>query len=105
MKRFKKCKVIVFSNELPDKKKLTADRWNIIDLNPGSKVEIEIPTVSLNINEKPKEESPFSNMKKRKTPCKKKKVPANKTKKFIEWKAKFRKANFPNKRENNLELT
>lgn len=57
MKRFKKCKVIVFSNEMPDQDRLTSDRWNIIDLEKGGfpDVETKVPTVSLNINEKPKE--------------------------------------------------
>lgn len=54
LKRFKRCKVIVFSNELPDKTKLIADRWNIIDLGDGTAKKNEVPTASLNINEKPK---------------------------------------------------
>lgn len=51
MKRFKKCKVIVFSNELPNKKKLIADRWDIFDLAKKSK---KVPTGSLNIKGEPK---------------------------------------------------
>lgn len=44
MKRFKSCKVVVFSNNLPNRKKLSEDRWDIIDISSGSVV-----PVSLNI--------------------------------------------------------
>ena len=49
--RFKKCKVVVFSNERPDKSRLIADRWNIYKLTHGTleRVETDGSGVSLTL--------------------------------------------------------
>lgn len=36
IKRFKSCAVVVFANFLPDRSKLSADRWDVVDLNTGT---------------------------------------------------------------------
>lgn len=50
LKRFKSCKIVVFANFLPDKSKLSRDRWDVLDLSDYDVQEV-VPE-SLNISER-----------------------------------------------------
>lgn len=74
MKRFKKCKVIVFSNEMPNQKKLIEDRWNIIDISKKVESGQKVPPTSLNIKGEVKIHKKVKNLKNLKKGKKKGKI-------------------------------